>query len=714
MLNLLDPEDAMLGGGDLGDDNHLLVAAECARNILTSAVSSKRIVSMVVEHVAEIALPSVDVVGGNALEAAVSLAQGVSGPGARGAGKRRRALQPGQAVDMGPRLAIADQLAAFCAMQPRLSGKLGVIKQGMAHVQDLFELEPEAAETVFLSVACGVCSKVDTFLDKVLGASESLPLALSACLGISVERASAFCSESSKLAASGMVMFQSGASWFAEAVSVAALLKEILNRGYQDKEELRTALVGKCLKSDLTLENFPHLVSEAEVIQRIMMRAKADKLCGINILFHGAVGVGKTSLAAAIARDLALYPVGEATKDGKEPERDARLQALLIAQQILAPQDDAVALVDEADDVLVPYKRGKIWVNRLLEQNRVPVFYIVNDASDLDDAVKRRMTYVLELKSPPTSVREGVIRRVLDEHGVTLNDAEVGKVMELGNCAPAIISNAARAAALSGGGVDVLVTAARNMMQVIDGHPVAALAKPALFDPRFSSADMDLVALADRLAAVAATNFSLLMLGKPGTGKSAMARFIAERLKMPVLQVAANQVLAPFVGQSERNLARSFEQARADGSFLIIDEVDSFGFSRDRAVRSHEVSLTNALLEQLEKHPLPMACCTNALSANDRLDAALLRRFTFKVNFDFLPAEKARGLFKHMFGLEPPRALDRLASLAPGDFEVVRRKAAILGLDGSPEALADMLAAECAAKGEQAGSIGFHHPLGSC
>jgi hypothetical protein len=96
-----------------------------------------------------------------------------------------------------------------------------------------------------------------------------------------------------------------------------------------------------------------------------------------------------------------------------------------------------------------------------------------------------------------------------------------------------------------------------------------------------------------------------------------------------------------------------------------------------------------------------MFCNTNLM---DRLDKASLRRFTFKVKFDYLTSAQARLAFRHFFGMEH---IFNLQALTPGDFFVVKTKAAIMGVD-DPAELTTMLAQEQEAKGvTKIARIGF-------
>ena len=159
-----------------------------------------------------------------------------------------------------------------------------------------------------------------------------------------------------------------------------------------------------------------------------------------------------------------------------------------------------------------------------------------------------------------------------------------------------------------------------------------------------------------------------------------------------------------WVGSTERNIADAFAEARDNEAFLVFDEADSLLADRRGAQRNWEGSQVNEMLTWMESHPLPFACTTNL---GENLDSAALRRFVFKVTLGYLKPEAAASAFRVFFGLEPPTALAALTVLTPGDFEVVRRKAGVLGQANDAAALTAMLRAECEAKPGQAMAIGF-------
>ena len=198
--------------------------------------------------------------------------------------------------------------------------------------------------------------------------------------------------------------------------------------------------------------------------------------------------------------------------------------------------------------------------------------------------------------------------------------------------------------------------------------------------------------------------FSLCLQGPPGTGKSAFVRYLAERLGMEIMQKRASDLLSMWVGETEKNIARAFAEARSQEAFLVFDEADSLLADRRMAQRGWEISQVNEMLTWMESHRLPFACTTNFV---EKLDPATLRRFTFKVKLGYLTTDQAAEMFRAYFNRTPPKELAALSVLTPGDFAVVRRAVEVLDLLQDTQALVDMLRTECEAKPDQTRKSGF-------
>ena len=129
----------------------------------------------------------------------------------------------------------------------------------------------------------------------------------------------------------------------------------------------------------------------------------------------------------------------------------------------------------------------------------------------------------------------------------------------------------------------------------------------------------------------------------------------------------------------ERLLAAAFAEAEKNNEILFIDEGDFMLTARDNAQRSWEVSQVNTLLTEMENFNGIFAVSTNLIQ---RLDPAALRRFTFRIHFDFLDDSGKdiffRTYFKHLnlpeTTAEEAESLHAIARLTPSDFRNVRQQ----------------------------------------
>ena len=190
---------------------------------------------------------------------------------------------------------------------------------------------------------------------------------------------------------------------------------------------------------------------------------------------------------------------------------------------------------------------------------------------------------------------------------------------------PRVGAGATAAAGLAGGGIAAVLHGVRSLSRVL-GCERPPQGPPPRFDLGLIQSDTDPVTLAECLVGNADRGFSLCLQSPPGTGKSAFARYLSECLGLEVLQKHASDLLSPWVGETEQQIAAAFAEARDAQAFLIFDEADSLLANRRSAHRSWEVSQVNEMLTWMESHPLPFACTTNF---GEHLDPATLRRFVF-------------------------------------------------------------------------------------
>jgi transitional endoplasmic reticulum ATPase len=178
-------------------------------------------------------------------------------------------------------------------------------------------------------------------------------------------------------------------------------------------------------------------------------------------------------------------------------------------------------------------------------------------------------------------------------------------------------------------------------------------------------------------------NMNLLFYGSPGTGKSELAKYIAVQLDCRLLCKRASDIIDCWVGSTERNISAMFQEAEAEDAVLVIDEIDTFIFSRHNSIRSYETRATNEFLTQMENFNGILIGTTNNLTA---LDGASLRRFTYKIEFRYLTLEGCMFFYEKFLSpltdeMAPEtikRTFARMNNLTPGDFKVVRDKHSFL------------------------------------
>ena len=178
--------------------------------------------------------------------------------------------------------------------------------------------------------------------------------------------------------------------------------------------------------------------------------------------------------------------------------------------------------------------------------------------------------------------------------------------------------------------------------------------------------------------------FACLFYGAPGTGKTETAHQLARQTGRDILPVNVTEVKSMWVGKSENNLQRIFNEYRqlAQDSklapILLFNEADAlFGLRRekaDSAVEKMENSLQNILLQEMERLDGILIATTN-LTQN--LDKAFERRFLYKIRFDKPSTEAKQAIWQTLLPTLTESETRKLAeefSLSGGQIENVARK----------------------------------------
>jgi len=150
-----------------------------------------------------------------------------------------------------------------------------------------------------------------------------------------------------------------------------------------------------------------------------------------------------------------------------------------------------------------------------------------------------------------------------------------------------------------------------------------------------------------------AGGISALFSGPPGTGKTMCAGVIARELDMELFRVDLSRVVSKWIGETEKNLARVFDEAQRSNAVVLFDEADSL-FAKRTEVKSSVDRYANLevnfLLQRMETFNGITVLTTNF---EDTIDSAFKRRLTFRIRFEKPDADARAALWEKMF---PPTA----------------------------------------------------------
>ena len=151
----------------------------------------------------------------------------------------------------------------------------------------------------------------------------------------------------------------------------------------------------------------------------------------------------------------------------------------------------------------------------------------------------------------------------------------------------------------------------------------------------------------------------ILLYGPPGTGKSYLAKAVATEVNSTFISLSASDIVSKWMGDSEKNIRKKFEAARAhQPAVIFFDEIDALCGPRGEGESEASRRIKTELLIQMDGVGKDTTGILVLAATNIpwQLDTAIRRRFQKRVHIG-LPDAPARA---RMFQLELQKNKHRL------------------------------------------------------
>jgi len=185
----------------------------------------------------------------------------------------------------------------------------------------------------------------------------------------------------------------------------------------------------------------------------------------------------------------------------------------------------------------------------------------------------------------------------------------------------------------------------------------------------------------------------IILYGKPGTGKTYLAKAVAHESGVNFISVKGPQIMSKYIGESEKGVRELFKKARqAAPTLLFLDEIDSLVPRRTGDGSGSNVTdrvISQFLTEMDGMEDLKGVVILAATNRLDMIDPALLRSGRFDMMFELpVPDDKTRMEIFQIHTMNKPlhknidlkKLAEKTQGLVGADIEFICRKASLLAI----------------------------------
>jgi SpoVK/Ycf46/Vps4 family AAA+-type ATPase len=124
-----------------------------------------------------------------------------------------------------------------------------------------------------------------------------------------------------------------------------------------------------------------------------------------------------------------------------------------------------------------------------------------------------------------------------------------------------------------------------------------------------------------------------LFSGPSGTGKTMAAGILARELGLDLYAIDLSRVVSKYIGETEKNLDRIFQQAEDANAMLFFDEADALFGKRSAIKDAHDRYANIEIAYLLQKMEMRSGVTILATNLKTNIDEAFLRRIRFSIDF---------------------------------------------------------------------------------
>lgn len=143
--------------------------------------------------------------------------------------------------------------------------------------------------------------------------------------------------------------------------------------------------------------------------------------------------------------------------------------------------------------------------------------------------------------------------------------------------------------------------------------------------------------------------YRALFYGPPGSGKTMTASLLGKATGRDVYRIDLSTVVSKYIGETEKNLSRIFDQAQSKGWILFFDEADALFGKRTKVEDAHDKYANQEvsyLLQRIEDFDGIIILASNM---KQNLDEAFVRRFESIIQFTVPKKEEREILWREGF-----------------------------------------------------------------